>query len=327
MGTKKFAFFLLIVTGLSCRKSNYAPPVTPVLPDSLMNWTVVSTQPGKFLSDIWFTSTSRGFALGDKIYQTNDGGQSWAEIPNTPKISHFLNLFFVNSQVGFAEGTDQLATTVDGGISWTIKPLPSNNALTIFFADPSTGFYGDESGVGLKKTTDAGDHWVTVFVDPGTASNYYPCFINSDTGYVATGSGTFASTTDGGQNWRITAGILPVNQFPDAYNQLFFAEMNKGFYACPSGIIKTVDGGQSWQQVLSDSVDGVFFNSVNTIRFADANTVYYKGLKAIYKSSDGGQTWSLNCKLGSDDFLGIYFLDVHTGWACTSQGRILKIQQ
>ena len=91
--------------------------------------------------------------------------------------------------------------------------------------------------------------------------------------------------------------------------------------------MKTIDGGQSWQHVLSDSVDGIFFNSINVIRLADANTAYYKGLTAIYKSLDGGQTWSLNCKLGSDNFLGLYFLDTHTGWACTSKGRVLKIQQ
>jgi len=70
-----------------------------------------------------------------------------------------------------------------------------------------------------------------------------------------------------------------------------------------------------------------FLSAVNVVKFVDANTAYYKWATAIYKTSDGGQTWSLNCKVGSDDLIGMYFLDIHTGWACTSKGRILRIQQ
>ena len=84
-------------------------------------------------------------------------------------------------------------------------------------------------------------------------------------------------------------------------------------YACPPGIMKTVNGGQSWQNMLPNQADPITINEVNVIKFVDANTGYYKESTAIYKTSDGGQTWSLNCKLGSDYFLGMYFLDIHTG--------------
>ena len=260
------------------------------------------------------------------MYQTRDGGESWAEIPNTSGITKFFNLFFVNTQFGFAQGSSQLATTVDGGNSWTLKSLPTDNGLAIFFIDPSTGFYGDGGGGGLKKTTDSGSSWGTVFSDQSATSGYFPYFLTLDTGFVATSSGTFGSTTDGGQTWHIKTGILPVNQFSGTYNQLSFIDKNIGFYACPSGVFKTIDGGQFWQNVLMDSVDGTSFNTINVIQIVNAGMCYYKGLTAIYKSSDGGQTWSLNCKLGSDNFIGMYFLDIHTGWACTSKGRVLKIQ-
>jgi photosystem II stability/assembly factor-like uncharacterized protein len=218
-----------------------------------------------------------------------------------------------------------MVTTVDGGNSWTVKTLPSTSGFTVFFTDPSVGYFGD--GTGLKKTTDAGNSWVSNFTDAGEPQDYYPFFLNTDTGFVATGSGTFAMTSDGGQTWQAKTTILPVNTFPQPYNQLFFLDRSHGFYACPSGILKTADGGQSWQIVFTDSADSIGFNTVNVIKFVDAHTGYYKGLSAIYKSSDGGQTWSINSKLGSDHFIGMYFLDIHTGWACTSNGRILKIQQ
>jgi photosystem II stability/assembly factor-like uncharacterized protein len=326
MKSKMFIFFMLIIVGFSCRKSNYIPPVYPLPPDSLMSWKVVGNISGTALEDIWFTSASRGFTLGDKIYQTVDGGITWVAIPNTPAMNNFINLFFVNPQFGFAQGFSQLAATVDGGDSWTVKTLPTQSGQTIFFVDPATGFYGDENGGGLEKTIDSGNSWVTSFSEQLIPQYYYPYFINVDTGFVATSSGTFAATSDGGQTWQTKPGVLPVNQAPQSYNQLFFINKDMGFYACPSGIMKTIDGGQSWQNVLMDSVDGTNTNSANVVKFVDANTGYYKGSQAIYKTSEGGQTWNLSCKVGADYLIGMYFLDIHTGWACTSRGRILRIQ-
>ncbi len=328
MRLKMFIFYVLILAGFSCRKSNYIPPVYPLPPDSLMSWNVISTLSGKDLSDIWFTSASRGFTLGDKIYQTMDGGLTWNAIPNTPTMSNFINLFFVNSQTGFAQGFSQLAATVDGGNTWAVKTLPTDSAFTIFFINPLEGVYGDEGrNGGLRKTTDGGNSWATTFSDPDTSTGFYPFFLTSDTGFVATGSGNFASTSDGGQTWQSRTGILPVSQYYQSYNQLYFQDEKHGFYACQSGIMKTIDGGQSWQNVLMDSVDGIYSNVINVVKFVDVNTGYYKGETAIYKTSDGGQTWSLNCKVGSDDLIGMYFFDIHNGWACTSKGRILRIQQ
>lgn len=171
----------------------------------------------------------QGIYFGDKIYQTSDGGLTWAPIPNTSEIANFLNLFFVSPQVGYAEGSSQLATTIDGGNSWTVKTLPGKNGLTIFFVDPSVGFYGDASGGGLNKTSDAGKSWTTVYLDTGISQSYYPFFLDEDTGYVATGSGTFSATSNGGQTWQTRAGILPVNQYPQAYNQLYFQMRSMDF--------------------------------------------------------------------------------------------------
>jgi photosystem II stability/assembly factor-like uncharacterized protein len=334
MGLKVKILLVLLVAVYSCRKSNYVPPVYPLPPDSLINWTVAGSIPGIFVGDIWFTSASRGFAVGDKMYQTMDGGESWSAIPNTPVMYNFFNLFFVNSQTGFAQGLTQLATTMDGGNSWSVKTLPTDSAQTIFFVSPTEGFYGDQGAApGLKKTINAGNNWVTSFKDSITAIGYYPYFLNSDTGFVATGSGTFAFTFDGGQIWQSRIGVLPANPyFPSdpnyaSFNQLFFLDANKGFYACPDGIMETLNGGNSWQNILTDSIDGNYLNTVNVVRFVDTNTGYYKGLQAIYKTLDGGQTWSLNCRVGADELIGMYFLDIHNGWASTSKGRILKLQQ
>jgi len=323
METKMIAIGLLVMVHFSCRKSNFVPPVVPVIPDSLLNWKEIGKIPNEVLDDILFISPAKGFIVADRIFQTTDSGKTWTAIPGTTVTNGFYNLFFLNSSDGFAQGLSELATTTDGGISWSIKPLPVADALTIFFLSPSTGFYGDESGRGLSRTTDSGNTWTSVYKDQGMPQDYYPYFLNQNTGYVVTGFGTFAVTTDGGQSWQSKGSGLPRNLVSGVYNQLLFLDINNGFYGCPSGVLKTTDGGSTWNNVLP--VPGT---EINVIKFLNAAVGYYKGESVIYKTSDGGQNWVLNCKLGhGESFSGLSFPDMHNGWACSIQGRIFRIQQ
>jgi len=328
MGWKIPFLCILIMIGLSCRKSNYSPYVPPPLTDSLMDWTVISTLPNKFLEDIWFTSSQKGFLLADQLYQSMDGGNSWAVVPNTTTIKNFDYLFFVNAKNGFAYDSARLAATVDGGATWTVKPLPTNTVSNMFFVDAATGFYSDKTGGSLRETIDSGNTWNHLAKNSAQRDIYYPFFFDADSGYIATGQGIFASTTDRGTNWNSSLQYMIFNGFSldyNSYNQLLFLDRQKGFYAYPGGVIETNDGGQTWEHTLNGTIDIVCIN--NIIRFPDPNTGYYKGGLGIYKTSDGGSSWSLNCRLGTEVFTGMSFIDNHTGWACTSRGRILKIQQ
>jgi photosystem II stability/assembly factor-like uncharacterized protein len=323
MKSRMIAIGLLVMIQTSCRKSNFAPPVVPVIPDTLLNWKQIGNIPDEGLNDILFVSPAKGFIAASRIFQTTDSGKTWTAIPGTALTNGYYNLFFLNSADGFAQGQSELATTTDGGMTWSVKQLPGADALTIFFLSPSTGFYGDETGRGLSRTTDSGNTWVSVFSDPGMPQGYYPFFLNQDTGYAATGFGTFATTTDGGQTWQTQAARLPANLSPGIYNQLLFLDVSNGFYACPSGVFKTTDGGSTWNQVLS--VSGV---GINVIKFLNTTLGYYVGESMIYKSTDAGQSWILSCKLGhGETFSGMSFPDLHNGWACSIQGRIFRIQQ
>ena len=313
----KLIVFLVILMQMSCRKSNYTPPV---IPDSLFNWKVIGAIPNAYLDDIWFTSPSTGFTISESIYQTHDSGKTWTSTGKSA-VNSFYNLFFTDSLHGFAQGPTDLAITVNGGTNWGIKSFPTDSILTIFFTNPSTGFCGNETGRGLIKTNDGGNSWTGVFNDQKFPQDYYPFFLNADSGFVATGGGTFAATTDGGQSWQVKSNNLQSNVGEGCYNQVLFLDMNEGFYACQNGVMKTTDGGASWNNVL------YAFDGINVIKFPNAQTGYYKATSFIYKTADGGETWAVSCRLGEDQFVGMYFFDAHNGWACTTKGRILRLQE
>jgi photosystem II stability/assembly factor-like uncharacterized protein len=282
----------------------------------------MGTVPGTFTGDIWFTSPANGFAAGSQLFQTVDSGRTWTAIPGTSGSTGFYNLFFTDSYNGFAEGASQIAFTTDGGSAWKIKSLPSTKALTLFFINSSTGFYGDEEGGGLYKTMDGGSNWTSVFNSPTTTDNYYPYFLGPDTGFVVTSSSLFETTTDGGQTWKFQ-GYLNVGSAQGAYNQLQFLDINNGFYSCSSGLLKTTDGGKTWNNILP----GPASTYVNVIKFFNSQEGFYKGSTTIYHTKDAGETWTISCKIGSDTFIAMNFIDAHTGWACTNKGRVFRIHQ
>ena len=327
VGRKTVFLCVLMMIGLSCRKSNYQPFVPPPQTDSLMGWKVISTFPNKKLMDIAFTSYQNGFLLADQLYKTNDGGNTWAIAPNSASITNFEYLFFLDSKNGFAFDSARLATTIDGGLSWTVKLFPTHTASNVFFVDAATGFYSDKTGGRLRETLDSGNTWNNLAKDTAQDDIYYPFFFNADSGYLATGQGIFVSTTDRGTNWNGNLEPMIFSGFSleySSYNQLLFLDRNKGFYADPDGVIKTENGGKTWEYSLNGTIDWLCLD--NVIHFPDPNTGFYKGGTAIYKTTDGGSSWNLNCRIGSEFFTGMCFIDNHTGWACTHEGRVLKIQ-
>ena len=317
--------FILLLLLSACRKSNFVPQPAPIVgTDSLLNWQDLGSV-FQGLEDIWFVSPSKGFVIGFDIQQSTDSGHTWSPVPinyTSGNSGILYNLFFVNDQYGFAQGSTQLALTNDGGNSWTSKALTSSNGSTCFFINPSTGFYGDGKGAGLYKTRDTGNTWISVFNDTKLSEAYFPYFINADTGFVVTAAGLFANTVDGGQTWQQKSENLSSLTSGNSYSQIQFLDANTGFYPGYSGILKTTDGGTSWTNIFP-----VTNSSFNIIKFIDSQTGYYMTAGAIYKTSDGGETWALNCRVGTGDFIGMHFLDIHTGWACTSGGRIFRIQQ
>jgi photosystem II stability/assembly factor-like uncharacterized protein len=321
---KKIILAITVIASFtSCKKSNNDSQTTPPVPavDTLMSWTK-SAKLFLATEDVWFTSSGTGFlvanptASSESIYTSSDLGVTWTMVPNTEGAGGY-NLQFLNDQIGFAQGQSNIAFTNDGGKTWSIKKLPSSNGIYSQFISGQTGFFADKNG-GISKTVDGGNTWSPVigYLHAGETFPFY--FIDSLRGYTMA-EGNFSKTTDGGMNWqKVTAGVVPPVNSGHFYKMQMFDTLT-GFCGTSQGLLKTVDGGQTWTNSLGDSSNFTIF------QFLDRDNGYATIQGSIFKTTDGGQTWNLSCELGADSFNGIHFLDMDHGWACTSDGYILKL--
>ena len=319
---RKILFLSLTVCFyMSCSKSNSNPsgPSSTTEVDTLNNW-VKLTNSGFELDDIWFTDIKTGFAVAgaspNSIYTTTDSGNTWAPVPNTGTFQVY-NLQFLDNLHGFAQGSNQLCTTTDGGQTWSLKSITSGYAFTFQFLTPSTGYYNDYY-TGIYKTTDTGTTWKLVYDGAGKGPNFFFDFLDSSNGFAMINA-HINKTADAGNSWQVLSSNITDTSFKSYYRMQFLDTLN-GYFGSPSGLYKTSDGGKSWTNSLPRQT------TFMTPHFFDKNNGYCLAANTIYKTTDGGNTWVVSCKLGQDDFSGMHFLDINTGWASTFGGFVLRLK-
>lgn len=143
----------------------------------------------------------------------------------------------------------------------------------------------------LLPITAGAQGWTNVNVpltDPITGIS----FSSRDTGFIITGTGKVAGTTDGARTWSV-ASIAKNVVLEDVY----FVNGKRGFICARQGLIfRTVDGGLSWTKWFSGDTSH-FFGSID---MKDSLTGYVIGLHRIpenpmtsvaFRTTDGGKTW------------------------------------
>ena len=230
-------------------------------------------------------------AIGDGVYKSTDGGQSWvhlglAETYITSKIaidpSDPSTLYVSTMGLPFEPGEDRgLYKSTDGGLNWEQILFPSPQAgICDFLLDPQ---------------------------DPQTIYAAGWDRIRNNFESIVTGpSSRIFKSTDGGQNWIILAGGLPLDDLgriglamSGTNPNVIFAEYvgtNSQLY----GIYRTQNGGQNWTQVptgpstgLDDGALGGFGWYFAKIRVnpANDNDLFLLGVD-LWRTQDGGQTWA-----------------------------------
>lgn len=216
-----------------------------------------------------------GGSMAVEIFQTADGGQSWASVSTTdgtlgpstpgslPASCNKTGISFADLQTGWATahcatGGVFFYTTRDGGRTWRDQPLrpPTPGETSLFQSGDcetsppvvppgSNGsavlrLFASGREVLLFYTQDGGHTWhASQMVRSATVRS--PIFVSARDGWTTDESQLFV-THDGGQSWSAGA-HLPSLRFLGA---LDFADLRDGWVTDGVGAFETHDGGQSW---------------------------------------------------------------------------------
>ncbi len=229
---------------------------------------------------------SRVYALADRLYVSNDRGQSWTPLgtPGFPYTWAYsaptLLLDPLTPTTIYAAGMCQsfhnncgVSKSTDGGLTWTV----SSNSLPEPGLSPPITMLGSSLILGLA-------------IDPKTPSNLY----------ASTGLGIFKST-DGAATWNLTgslgnAGAVTAVAVDPLNSAVLYASVGNSLSA---GIYKSTDAGATFTGNSNGLPSGWFADSLVLVPSVPGR-VYAIGsfapTKDVYRSDDSGNTWM---KVGS----------------------------
>ncbi|HUK16182.1 MAG TPA: SBBP repeat-containing protein, partial [Bryobacteraceae bacterium] len=237
------------------------------------------------------------------LYQTTDGGTSWAQLGQAVGTSAVIAIAQTNPSTVYVGSSTGLMYSTNGGSSWnTPMTPPAGGAVFALAADPNNAmaaYAGTNTGV--YQTTDAGAHWVA-FGSLITTTSL--AFNPVGTIYAATLNGVFYTATSSA-NWT-QAGGLQVLSTPklvavDASNNVYVAFVG-------SGIATGTNGGTGTWSVRT--YNGLTQNQILALAAPPGGSTAYAGIVAaptafLTEISPNGQSFLLSaCIGGSDNNLG-----------------------
>jgi photosystem II stability/assembly factor-like uncharacterized protein len=239
-----------------------------------------------------FTDELHGMAVGTyfSIIRTDDGGATWTDISPGAQYSYYgyKDVCFRNSSNSYITGDENVSFLLhssDGGALWdTAFQATGGMFHQVQFVDENTGFLSGGNGNYFFKSTDGGENWEMIEVDPGIeelgVGTIY--FTGKETGFI--------DGSVGGTNWY---GI----------------------------ILKTIDGGLSWHEIITDYGGYKFYFINQDTGFTIGGSPWYTNF--VSKTTDGGESWELiSDDLGTWSFQGLCMNTEGDGLIVGSYGQI-----
>ncbi|MBP9665449.1 MAG: hypothetical protein KBD94_12590 [Pyrinomonadaceae bacterium] len=251
-----------------------------------------------------------------------------------PINGDLIAVFFTSAEKGWVAGDDgYLASTNDGGTTWTRVPLNTTESINeIYFRNDDNGYL--VAGRKFFITRDGGRTWQDIRIyRTGEFGGSRPEFLSirfSDKkrGYVI-GSvlrengdddvvvdSLLMRTEDGGDTWRRI--IVPTK------TELFHLDFNgssNGWIVGDNGVIlASADSGSTWSKQDSGTRMPLY-----NVEFRDDREGYAVGKTGtILRTSNGGSTWERVATNFRDVLMRVDFADDKNGWIVGHGGSILR---
>jgi photosystem II stability/assembly factor-like uncharacterized protein len=244
--------------------------------------------------------------------------------------SHFNGIDFADTQVGFAVGDAEQASshgmiygTKDGGQTWALQWDGGSGYNWLYDVDALTPKVAVAAGNGgiILRTTDGGTTWRTVTNHPPVSVLIGVSFVGK-VGY-ATGNGSAVlRSSNAGQSW---ISVSPSLSFAATLEDASFATSLVGWVVGFDGIVlKTTDGGRTWIDQGFGTSSGMNLLSVDAISTTTAwISAYNNGKNYVARTTNGGATWveeAIPQEGGASSISDVEFLTADVGWAGGYEG-------
>lgn len=256
--------------------------------------------------------------------------QTW-KVGKVDGSGDLVTVFFTSAERGWVAGDNgYLASTTDGGKSWTKYPLNTTEDINeIYFRNDKNGYL--VAGRKMFITSDAGRTWQeTVIFRAGDFRTGTPEFLSIQFadrkyGYVI-GSvlnragdvidSLLMRTEDEGLTWR--------RQIVPTKGELFHLDFNGNSHGWIVGdkglILATTDRGLTWTVQNSGTTRALF-----CVDFRDDHEGYaVGGGGTILRTENGGRSWERTGSGFTQTFKRVDFADDKNGWIVGFDGSILR---
>ena len=249
--------------------------------------------------------------------KSSNNGINWSEYP-VSNSEYLSNMFFLNSNTGWASGFQGVYKTTNAGTNWSFYEVPNEQLTKLFFINENTGWVTSYIPNSVYKTTNGGLNWFVQLSTANLAFGIY--FFNENTGLVGDCYGQIYRTTNGGNNWDTystgTSNWVADFDFIDSTTGYAVGELHS--------ILKTTDAGKTWNQIYTRYY-GSFYD-VTFIR--DGNNIPTRGYavgtyQALYRTSDGGNNWYPMVSPTSNNLYEVKFINNYTGYIVGDLGTVL----
>ena len=236
------------------------------------------------------------------LFKTTNGGNNWFYYPTSPYLeiaAYDMKAFSMDTIwiSGFQGIPAAVLLTTNGGLNWINKFQNNRDHFDkLYFFNRRIGFTCLSTSYDIFKTTNGGDNWFTISVEPFKHINFIDSLTGWNSGFYNMTS-HFKKTTNGGINW--TNQILPSGGIVFVSIMSEFANINKdtlwgcggyAYYGHPKGIIyKTTNGGNNWGYQIPDT-NIVKFTGYAYTNFINRNVGWVYGQGGVHTIIGGSDT-------------------------------------